>query len=100
MQTKAPKVVPQILRYFGSNPGAADTLEGIARWRLLEEQISRSVKETQLAVEWLVAEGYLLEESRVSSGTLYRLNPEKTAEVASFLTRNEKKIASEANQSE
>jgi hypothetical protein len=32
-------VTKQIVSYFLRNPNAADTLEGIARWRLLEERI-------------------------------------------------------------
>jgi hypothetical protein len=94
--TTVPKVVTQILHYFRTNPAATDTLEGIARWRLLEEQIQRSLQETQLALEWLVEKGFLLEESRVSSGKLYRLNPDKSADIASFLKRSERNGSSEA----
>lgn len=94
--TTVPKLVTQVLHYFGTNPGATDTLEGIARWRLLEEQIQRSLLETQQALEWLVEKGFLLEESRVSSGKLYRLNPDKSADIASFLDRSERNGSYEA----
>ena len=89
------KVVTQILQYFRRNPGATDTLEGIARWRLLEEEIRRSLQEAQQAVEWLVAKGFLLEESRVSSGKLYRLNPERTAEISLFLLESDADVSPE-----
>lgn len=86
---RVPKVVTQILHYFRNNPEATDTLEGIARWRLLEEQIQRSLQETQQALEWLVAKGFLLEESRVSSGKLYRLNLDRAADISSFLAQTD-----------
>jgi hypothetical protein len=89
------KVITQILHYFRRNPEATDTLEGIARWRLLEEEIRRSLQETQQAVEWLVAKGFLLEESRVGSGKLYRLNPERTAEISLFLLQGEAVLSPE-----
>jgi len=79
----------QILSYFERNPEAVDSLEGIARWRLLEEQIQRSLLESELAVKWLVEKGFLIEESRISSGMLYRLNPAKKPEIAAFLETGE-----------
>jgi len=48
-----------VLRYFVRNPQAADTLEGIARWRLLEEAVQRTTEETGEALAWLVAAGLL-----------------------------------------
>jgi hypothetical protein len=64
----------EILRYFLRNPEAADSLEGIASWRLLDETIRRRVDDARDALDWLVAEGYLQE--RVGAGTapLYSLN--------------------------
>ncbi len=95
--TRVPKVAAQILHYFANNPEAADTLEGIARWRLLEEQIQRGLQETQQALEWLVANDFLLEESRVSSGKLYRLNQEKAADVTSFLSQGDEDDSEEGD---
>ena len=67
----------EILAYFLRNPAASDSLEGIARWRLLEEAIHRKVMETKDAVEWLVKEGFLIETAHPSTGKLFRLNPER-----------------------
>jgi len=83
--TAEPEVAVQILNYFERNPQAADSLEGIARWRLMQEQIHRTVQETQLALEWLVQRGFVSEERRVSAGVLYKLNPEKKEEILEFL---------------
>ena len=41
----------EILSYFLRNPLAADTLEGVARWRLLDEVVYRKVEETRAALE-------------------------------------------------
>jgi hypothetical protein len=70
-------VVRDVMRYFVQHPHAADSLEGIARWRLIEQRTRDLVEETSGAVEQLVEEG-LLERVTVPGGkTLYRLNPDR-----------------------
>ena len=54
-------VARQILAYFLRNPDAADSAEGVARWRVMDEQVWTSVRETFAALRWLVAKGYLEE---------------------------------------
>jgi hypothetical protein len=79
----------KILRYFLRNQGAADTYEGIVRWRLREESIHQTTKETQHALAWLVVSGFLCEQ-RISRGPpLFRLNPDKRAEAREFLDEAE-----------
>ena len=47
MTYQEPKgIAKEILSYFLRNPQAADNLEGVARWRLLEQTVHRSVEET------------------------------------------------------
>ncbi len=75
----------KVLSYFLRNPQAADTLEGIARWRLMEEKIRGSVEETDQALAWLVSEGLLARESVEGSGPIFRLNRDKAAEAADLL---------------
>jgi hypothetical protein len=75
----------QILSYFVRNPSAADSLEGIAKWRLLEEAIHRNVVETKEALEWLVERGYLIEIAQPHAGRLFQLNTEKRTDAKSFL---------------
>lgn len=76
----------RVLSYFVRNPSAADSLEGIARWRLLEEAIHRNIVETEKALRWLVQEGYLTEIVQPHSGRLFRLNLEKQGEAESFFS--------------
>ena len=76
-----------MLNYFVSNPQAADTLEGIARWRLLEEQLQYSLRQTDAAILWLVEQGYLEVVQPVSSVRLYRLDPLRQKDALHFLSQ-------------
>jgi hypothetical protein len=64
----------EILEHYLANPETADSLEGIAEWRLLEEFVGRRVRDTQAAVNWLVACGYLDRRAPMASPPVYRLN--------------------------
>ncbi len=79
----------QVLGYFVRNPEAADSLEGVARWRLLEEQIQSSLVQTEAAVEWLVAQGFLLEFGSRGSGHLFRLNPARRDDAIRLLEKKQ-----------
>lgn len=79
------EIVKQILNYFLRNSKAADTLEGIARWRLLEEQVHRSFQQTELALTWLVEQGFLEEVKTVGSSRIFRLAPQGMEKTARFL---------------
>jgi hypothetical protein len=78
-------IAKEILGYFLHNPEAADSLKELSRWRLMQETVRRSVENTQEALNWLIAEGYLREETRVGTENLYVLNPARRAEAESFL---------------
>ncbi len=84
------KVVKQVLSYFLRNPKAADNLGGIARWRLLEEQIQNSLSQTEAALDWLVSEGYLKEFRVAGSERSFRLNQERSSDAIRFLERGNK----------
>jgi hypothetical protein len=79
------EVAKQVLRYFLRNPQSADTLEGIVRWRLLEERIHHTLVETQSALEQLVAEGYLRVVSVSGSENIYTLNTTKRKKAEEFV---------------
>jgi hypothetical protein len=63
--------------------------EGIARWRLLQERIHRTVQETNVALAWLVNEGYLREMLNPGSEPLYQLDATKTGNALAFLSEDE-----------
>lgn len=80
-------VAKDILRYFLRNPDAVESLTGIARWRLMQEQIRRTVEETQLALTWLIDEGYVREETHLGTGRLFQLNPARKRDAEIFVNR-------------
>lgn len=84
------EVAGEILSYFLRNPEAADNLVGIARWRLLEEAVHRTVAATESALRWLIAQGYLQEVPVQGTETIFQLNPEKREEAELFLKDIEK----------
>lgn len=78
-------VAKQILRYFYRNPQAADTVEGVARWRLLEEMIQSNLETVMKAMAWLVSQGLLVKETRPASAPLFRLNTAETKKIERLL---------------
>lgn len=84
--------VKDILAYFLRNPQAVDSVEGVARWRVMEEQVHRSLEQTQSALAWLVSEGYLEELETAGTGRIVRLNPDRQAVAARFLANTPGKV--------
>lgn len=80
-----PKGAADVLRYFLRNPYAADSLEGVVRWRLAEETIYRSVTEIDEALRWLVAHGLLLQQSALGTEAIFSLNTGKLTAVKNLL---------------
>jgi hypothetical protein len=81
------KICKDVLSYFLRCPDAADSLEGVARWRLREEYIHSTLEETGLALEWLASHGYLVSEELASAEKVYHLNLSKHEEAEKFLSR-------------
>jgi hypothetical protein len=96
-EPKNVEAAKQILDYFLRNPEAADSLTGIARWRLMEDFVQRSVETTQAALDWLVAEGYVEEVTRRGVGPLFHLNSQRREEAESFL-RPSTPVSGDANE--
>jgi len=82
---EAVAVAKKILRYFLDNPGAADSLDGIARWRLMEEMVQQSVAATESGLSWLVSQGYLEKKALPGSRQVFHLNPQRQREAEQFL---------------
>jgi hypothetical protein len=83
------EVAKEILNYFLRHPETADNFLGIARWRLMQEEIHRSVATTAEAVRWLIAEGYLNRASTEGPDEIFQLNPEKIREAQAFIAGRE-----------
>lgn len=85
-------IAKEILRYFLRNQGAVDSLTEIARWRLAQERVRQCVEDTQAALDWLIAEGYVHEETRVGTESLFHLNPDRRRDAAAFVEDKSKNI--------
>ena len=89
-QEREDKLVREVLSYFLRNPQSADSLAGVAHWRLLDETIHHTLTETKKALERLVVAGYLTEVSAVGSEPVYTLNPEKRREAEGLLGKKDR----------
>lgn len=74
------QVMRDILGYFVRHPQAADTLDGIVRFRVMEELLHRGVPETEAALERLVSCGLLRCDSAPGTGAIYRLGDQRLAD--------------------
>jgi len=66
-----PEAAQEVLRYFLEHPHAADTAEGVARWRLAGKGQRWTLKQVKQALRWLVQEGYLKAVSKPYTGQIY-----------------------------
>ncbi len=85
------EVVQHVLTYFLRHPQAADSVEGVTRWRLLESRVDRGIDETDRALDWLVARGFLVKRSAHGSQWIYSLNVERADEAAAFVAASPEK---------
>jgi hypothetical protein len=75
----------EILSYLLEHPDAMDTLEGIVRWWLMEQNIRRQTSRVRRALDDLVNSGFVFEQKMPHSGTGFRLNRDRYEEILSFL---------------
>jgi len=61
-----------ILDYLKRNPGAGDTLEGIARWWLAQARIEVSVEQVRKALEELIDRGVIKTELLKDGSILFK----------------------------
>ena len=95
--TPTSELAKEILNYFLRNPQAADNLEGVTRWRLLEERVHRELEDTDLALGWLVNHGYLEKIASQWAGAVYRLNESNRGDAEQFVTDKKGKRKSRGN---
>ena len=73
------KVAREILSYLERNPDAGDTLEGVARWWLLQQRIHTAVEEVQRGLDQLVKLGLVSRRKTTPHGpVLYTAGTEKS----------------------
>jgi len=87
ISTPTEDLAKEILSYFLCNPKAADSVKGVARWRLLEERVHRQIEDTEEALGWLVAHGFLVKVSPMWTEAVYQLNQDNRSEAERFLSK-------------
>jgi hypothetical protein len=90
ISTPTSKLAKEIMGHFLRNPQAADSLEGVTRWRLLEERVHRQLEDTDQALGWLVRRGFLVRVSSAWTEAVYKLNQENRSEAEQFLGKTKK----------
>ena len=70
---KTEQVSRMILDYIRKNPGAGDTLEGIARWWLETERIESSLAQVADVLEDLLEKGLITAHKVHGGQVLYRV---------------------------
>ena len=80
-----PAMAPQVLECFVRNPQVVDSLEGIARFRIQQQTIKQTVEQVELALDWLVQQGFVLEEQTIGVSPMFRLNRERASEAEHFV---------------
>jgi len=83
------RIAHQILAYLLKNPGAKDTMEGIANWWLLQQDIQRNMELVKSTVEDLMAKGFLLARHGSDLKTYYHVNPERMPVISALIVKAE-----------
>jgi hypothetical protein len=86
-----PPLMGDVLRFYVEHPGVAETPEGLARWRLLEQYVESTMRETTDAVDWLVEHGFLHEVAARRGAPLFMLNTERRSEAEALLNTSKER---------
>src|SRR5215510_9110655 len=78
-------IAQDILAYLIEHPQAADTLEGIIQWWILEQQIKRWSTQIEAALAELAARKLIIKGKGSDGQTRYRLNSRKIARIKALL---------------
>jgi hypothetical protein len=86
-RSTAPPLAREILEYFVRHPGGAETLEGLARWRLSQITVEHAIEEIGRALAWLSARGLLRPRPLEGAPDLYVLDEEDAGQAQRWLRR-------------
>ena len=65
----------EIMMYLQQRPMASDTLDGIAHWWLVQQEIEKNIDQVKQALEQLTDEGKISAKMNANSNVIYSLNP-------------------------
>ncbi|RPI70484.1 MAG: hypothetical protein EHM45_24825 [Desulfobacteraceae bacterium] len=84
-------LLTDILRYLIAHPEARDTIEGIAHWWLLEQNIQEQLTRIQSVLDDLVAMGLIVEKAGADRRPSYQINAARVEEIKRFLQQEKTK---------
>lgn len=67
-------LIPRILNYLQRHNQAGDTLEGVARWWMMNQQVTDSLTEVKEALDHLTEQGVVSARTGPDGRTLYFVN--------------------------
>jgi hypothetical protein len=82
-----PKLARDLLKLYLTNPTLVETTEGLARWRLADQLLDKTIRETEQALEWLVSRGFLRQISGRRGRTVFMMNPDRRDEAQHWIGR-------------
>lgn len=88
MNTTSPPsrpIIRRILHHLVQHPEAKDTCKGIMRWWVGAVERERRAEDVEQAINWLVAEGWLVKRDLRSSQTIYAMNQAKGGSIEELL---------------
>ena len=65
------RIAKEINRYLVDHPNAADTIEGISKWWLVDERTSYSLDRVRRALEYLIAAGVVCKRTTTGVESVY-----------------------------
>ncbi|MEW6585696.1 MAG: hypothetical protein AB1442_08810 [Nitrospirota bacterium] len=80
-------IARKILAYMIDNPSAQDTLDGIAEWWLLEQEIKFQREKVREALAGLVSKRLILEQEGGNSRLHYRINRTRIEEIRRIVSK-------------
>lgn len=80
----------KVLRYLSKRPEAKDTIEGIAKWWLIEEQIEETLGSVDRALSYLISRQFLVPVTFRNQETYYQLNKERLEDIRALTLQNTK----------
>lgn len=85
----------KILNYLAEHPNAADTVEGIVHWWLLDRAIVEEEERVGQALDLLVQKGLLVSVQAADARRHYRLNARQVGEIKKLIREGEAARADE-----
>lgn len=80
-KTDSSEITSEIMTYLANHPNAADTLDGVAKWWLLDRADKLQLGQVKQALDELVAKGLVAAQKGGDSKIVYRVNRSRLEDI-------------------